>query len=184
MRKNKHTVILVIALLTMQTCNAAQLCCEKSKNYLKADPEMVRKWRDMKFGITLSWGPSSIVGTEMSWSRQGTRGRFKGTGTVPTDVYDNLYKSLYPAVRRRTMGKHYQGHRHKIHARHYETPRRILHVRQQDDKLHHHELTFQTRRYKRTLRCLPASRPQARLLLLSARLAAPRLPYRKSLKVH
>lgn len=44
-------------------------------------------WRDAKFGIFIHWGPVSIVGTEIGWSR----GR-----QIPVDVYDNLYKKFNP----------------------------------------------------------------------------------------
>ncbi len=44
-------------------------------------------WRDAKFGIFIHWGPVSLVGTEIGWSR----GR-----QIPVDVYDNLYKEFNP----------------------------------------------------------------------------------------
>lgn len=66
-------------------------------SFLKADPNDIAAWRAMKFGITFSWGPSSLIGTEMSWSRAGKRGNYTGTGSIPVEVYDNLYRSWYPA---------------------------------------------------------------------------------------
>jgi alpha-L-fucosidase len=44
-------------------------------------------WRDAKFGIFIHWGPVSLVGTEIGWSR----GR-----QIPVEVYDNLYKKFNP----------------------------------------------------------------------------------------
>ena len=44
-------------------------------------------WREARFGIFIHWGPVSIVGTEIGWSR----GR-----QVPVEVYDNLYKRFNP----------------------------------------------------------------------------------------
>jgi len=76
-------------------------CCDvqaaDANSFLKADPNDVAAWRAMKFGITFSWGPSSLIGTEMSWSRAGKRGNYPGTGTIPVEIYDNLYRSWYPA---------------------------------------------------------------------------------------
>ena len=42
----------------------------------------------------IHWGPVSIVGTEIGWSRGGERrGRSDPkTGNVPVEVYDNLYR--------------------------------------------------------------------------------------------
>ena len=46
----------------------------------------------------IHWGPVSIVGTEISWSRAGERrGRHDAhTGNVPVEIYDNLYRIFNP----------------------------------------------------------------------------------------
>jgi len=66
--------------------------------YLKADEKDVQSWRQMKFGLFIHWGPVSLKGTEIGWSRGGERrGRNdKSTGSVPVEVYDNLYKQFNP----------------------------------------------------------------------------------------
>lgn len=64
-----------------------------------ASPEDVAAWRNLKFGLFIHWGPVSLKGTEIGWSRGGQRrGRgWKGeTGPVPVEVYDNLYKQFNP----------------------------------------------------------------------------------------
>jgi len=43
-------------------------------------------WRDGRFGMFIHWGPSSLTGKEISWSR-------KGTGI---EKYDSLYKDFNP----------------------------------------------------------------------------------------
>ncbi len=55
-------------------------------------------WKDLRFGMFVHWGPVSIVGTEISWSRGGERrGRPETkTGNVPVEVYDNLYRMFNP----------------------------------------------------------------------------------------
>jgi alpha-L-fucosidase len=52
----------------------------------------------MRFGMFIHWGPVSIVGTEISWSRAGERrGRHDAhTGKVPVEIYDNLYRIFNP----------------------------------------------------------------------------------------
>ncbi|AQT67588.1 Alpha-L-fucosidase [Anaerohalosphaera lusitana] len=44
-------------------------------------------WTDARFGMFIHWGPVSLKGTEIGWSR-GTQ--------IPREEYDNLYKSFNP----------------------------------------------------------------------------------------
>ena len=61
-----------------------------------APPEAVQRWKDMRFGMFISWGPISLKGTEIGWSRNPGPGG-DSTGTVPAAEYDNLYKRFNPA---------------------------------------------------------------------------------------
>jgi alpha-L-fucosidase len=58
----------------------------------------VARWKDLRFGMFIHWGPVSIVGTEIGWSRGGERRGRKDarTGAVPLEVYDNLYRMFNP----------------------------------------------------------------------------------------
>jgi len=67
-------------------------------DYLKASAELMQQWRQLKIGLFIHWGPSSLLGKEISWSRGGQRRGTKGIGDVPVEVYDNLYRSFYPAL--------------------------------------------------------------------------------------
>jgi len=49
--------------------------------------KMLEEFMDMKYGMFVHWGPVSLKGTEIGWSR----GR-----EVPVEEYDNLYKSFNP----------------------------------------------------------------------------------------
>lgn len=68
---------------------------------LKATPKAVKWWQDAKFGMFVCWGPVSLTGKEIGWSRgeppwgrrPGVRG---GKGPTPVEVYDNLYKRWKP----------------------------------------------------------------------------------------
>ena len=53
-------------------------------------------FRDAKFGLFIHWGPVSLNGTEISWSRIGHPHDLHGFETVPADKYDQLYKSFNP----------------------------------------------------------------------------------------
>ena len=52
-----------------------------------APTESIQKWRDMRFGMFIHWGPVSLKGTEIGWSRG---------NQVPIEEYDNLYKRFNP----------------------------------------------------------------------------------------
>ena len=55
-------------------------------------------WRGARFGMFIHWGPVSLVGTEISWSRGALRHGIdsSGIGEIPVEVYDNLYKRFNP----------------------------------------------------------------------------------------
>ena len=62
--------------------------------------ERMKWWRDARFGLFIHWGPVSIKGTELTWSRGGDRrgGSEGGLGSaiIPAEEYDNLYKQFNP----------------------------------------------------------------------------------------
>ncbi|MCX5670143.1 MAG: alpha-L-fucosidase [Planctomycetota bacterium] len=64
--------------------------------YLAAGPEDMQWWREARFGLFIHWGPVSLKGTEIGWSRGGPRRGTGGTGEIPLEVYDNLYKEFNP----------------------------------------------------------------------------------------
>jgi alpha-L-fucosidase len=70
----------------------------ETEDYLTASPELMQQWRQLKFGLFVHWGPSSLLGKEISWSRGGQRRGTKGSGDIDVEVYDNLYRSFYPAL--------------------------------------------------------------------------------------
>jgi alpha-L-fucosidase len=74
---------------------------DESWDMLTATPEVVRAWQDMRFGMFICWGPVSLTGKEIGWSRgepisgrrQGMKG---GKGPTPVEIYDDLYKKWRP----------------------------------------------------------------------------------------
>jgi alpha-L-fucosidase len=58
--------------------------------------QRIQWWREARFGMFIHWGPVSLKGTEISWSRGGERRGREGTGDVPVEEYDNLYKRFNP----------------------------------------------------------------------------------------
>lgn len=60
---------------------------EQPQPWLKPDPAAMKRWQDMRFGMFIHWGPVSLTGREIGWSR--------GAPT-PIEEYDNLYKTFNP----------------------------------------------------------------------------------------
>jgi len=77
---------------------AATAALPSESDFLKARPEVVNRWQANRFGLFIHWGPVSIKGTEIGWSRGGERrGRHDSSkGSIPAEVYDNLYKEFNP----------------------------------------------------------------------------------------
>lgn len=73
---------------------------QETWDMLTARPEVVEAWQDMRFGMFNCWGPVSLTGLEIGWSRGAPRGgEFRvreGQGPTPVDVYDDLYKQWKP----------------------------------------------------------------------------------------
>lgn len=67
-----------------------------SLSFLQATPEQLKWWREARFGLFIHWGPVSLKGTEIGWSRRGERRGTGGTGAIPVEEYDNLYKEFNP----------------------------------------------------------------------------------------
>lgn len=68
--------------------------------FLKESPRQKAErqawWREARFGMFIHWGPISLKGTEISWSRGAERRGIEGKGEVPVELYDNLYKEFNP----------------------------------------------------------------------------------------
>ncbi len=53
-------------------------------------------WRDARFGMFIHWGPVSLTGQEISWSRANSNTNCPNDGPTPVAIYDNLYKQFNP----------------------------------------------------------------------------------------
>jgi len=99
--KLSFSIFLCLVMCFLPACSNNQISAgnlKDSDDYLKADLQEIQAWRQMKFGLFIHWGPVSLKGTEIGWSRGGERrGRKdKNTGSIPVEVYDNLYKQFNP----------------------------------------------------------------------------------------
>ncbi|HSW45413.1 MAG TPA: alpha-L-fucosidase [Phycisphaerae bacterium] len=70
---------------------------QPTQDYLRATPADLRWFHDARFGMFVCWGPVSLTGQEIGWSRGGERrGQGNGRGPTPVEIYDNLYKQWKP----------------------------------------------------------------------------------------
>ena len=83
-RRDFLTFAATIALILAAGCGPGRAA---EKDWKAVHAEAIAQWRQMKFGMFVHWGPVSLKGTEISWSR--------GSG-VPIEEYDNLYKRFNP----------------------------------------------------------------------------------------
>jgi alpha-L-fucosidase len=75
---------------TLMVLSAALSACYAAAREIPAtpvSPVAINRWQDARFGMFIHWGPVSIKGTEIGWSR--------GDG-IPIQEYDNLYKQFNP----------------------------------------------------------------------------------------
>ena len=74
---------------------------QKSAPAVSAGPSAAERlawWRDARFGLFIHWGPVSLKGTEISWSRANTNPLCPNKGPIPAAEYDNLYKRFDPTL--------------------------------------------------------------------------------------
>ncbi len=73
--------------LAVPASSAASAQPADPEPWLTPDPAAMKRWQDMRFGMFIHWGPVSLTGYEIGWSR--------GAQT-PIEEYDNLYKRFNP----------------------------------------------------------------------------------------
>jgi alpha-L-fucosidase len=81
-------IVRILGVAWLSLLFAVQLWAkEEAKPWLKPDPAALKHWQDMRFGMFIHWGPVSLTGHEIGWSR--------GAET-PIAEYDALYKKFNP----------------------------------------------------------------------------------------
>ena len=85
----KNNVIVMFVLFLLLQGISGNLFSQESTlvNKLIGNEKKLEEWKDDRFGMFIHWGPVTLKGTEISWSR-GVE--------VPVDEYDNLYKQFNP----------------------------------------------------------------------------------------
>lgn len=90
----RSITLMVFAFLCLFLVSAS--CSTPSE--LQASPAELQWFRDAKFGMFIHWGPVTLKGTEISWSRGGKRPGMEEIpeGPIPVAEYDSLYKRFNP----------------------------------------------------------------------------------------
>jgi alpha-L-fucosidase len=99
MLRGTRETALCVALIGLGLAASSRIwAAENPSTRLQATPQEMQWWRDARFGLFIHWGPVSLKGTEIGWSRGGERrGRKDKTlGEIPVEEYDNLYKQFNP----------------------------------------------------------------------------------------
>jgi len=86
----KRTFLVVIFFfVTVYAASAQTFGGGEANPRLLTNKESLKKWQDMRFGMFIHWGPVTLRGTEIGWSRG---------PQVPIEEYDNLYKEFNPLL--------------------------------------------------------------------------------------
>ena len=93
MKKHLFLLSFVIIMIGISTDTPAQ-----NQAFFDSQSQRLQWFRDAKFGMFIHWGPVSLTGREIGWSRGGERRGRTGTGPTPLEVYDNLYKHWNPSM--------------------------------------------------------------------------------------
>lgn len=82
MSKKNLMLLFSLLILTLAISHPSSPAAEKDKEAARLE-----WWREARFGMFVHWGPVSLKGTEIGWSRG---------QEVPTAEYDQLYKNFNP----------------------------------------------------------------------------------------
>ena len=85
---------LAVVVLSPSICAAES--AQPAKETKEQRDARVAWWREARFGMFIHWGPVSLRGTEISWSRANSNPACPNQGPIPVEVYDNLYREFNP----------------------------------------------------------------------------------------
>jgi alpha-L-fucosidase len=92
--------IIGLGLLLASVTQTATLAAESPDSYANETPAQraarMAWWREVRFGMFIHYGPVTLTGQEISWSRANSNTNCPNKGKTPVEVYDNLYKQFNP----------------------------------------------------------------------------------------
>jgi len=90
------STILLLGLLMSFPVTAAQGGSAGSPEEATRHEARIAWWREARFGMFIHWGPVSLTGLEISWSRANSNPKCPNKGLTPVEVYDHLYQKFNP----------------------------------------------------------------------------------------
>lgn len=87
--KSVKQIIQLVTMLILVSTNAQLSGGGEANPDLHTNQEALENFKDMRFGMFIHWGPVTLRGTEIGWSR----GK-----DVPIEDYDQLYKEFNPVL--------------------------------------------------------------------------------------
>jgi alpha-L-fucosidase len=86
----KNRIYCSFAIVGLVFCLFSVACTQAADTYSgDVNKRGIDTWRQMKFGLFIHWGPVSLKGTEIGWSRG---------DQIPVEQYDQLYKQFNPTL--------------------------------------------------------------------------------------
>lgn len=85
----RYVTGIILLLFGLAKSSDAQRLNDGMNIPLKTSKEVMDDFMDQRFGMFIHWGPVTLRGTEIGWSR---------TREVPAGEYDNLYKEFNPVL--------------------------------------------------------------------------------------
>jgi alpha-L-fucosidase len=81
MKSIKTLILIILFIIGLDGASSAQI------NKVIGNEKKIEQWKDSRFGMFIHWGPVTLKGTEIGWSRG---------ESVSIEEYDNLYKQFNP----------------------------------------------------------------------------------------
>jgi len=91
-----YLLLFAAALSSGLALNAQDLAPAPAARAPRPYPERLQWWGQARFGLFIHWGPISLKGAEISWSRANTNPKCPNHGPIPAAVYDSLYQQFNP----------------------------------------------------------------------------------------
>ena len=88
--------IIVAGSALLAAVSQAQPAAPSQSEFKEAKAARLAWWREARFGLFIHYGPVTLTGKEISWSRANSNTNCPNKGPTPVEVYDNLYTRFNP----------------------------------------------------------------------------------------
>jgi len=92
----KSTILMLELLLPFSVAVAQNGPAGSPEDAIRHREARIAWWREARFGMFIHWGPVSLTGLEISWSRANSNPKCPNKGPTPAEVYDHLYQKFNP----------------------------------------------------------------------------------------